>query len=318
MSVPGPVLVTGAAGFVGARLARRLAEQGSETHAVLSPTSDGWRLDGAPRLIRHTLDLRDAAAVQRLIGEVRPAVIYNLASHGAYPHQSDARRIIETNVLALTNLLLASEHIDYRLFLHTGSSSEYGRKREPMQESDELAPESVYGVSKAAQSLLCRQWAQAHGRPIVVFRLFSVYGPLEEPTRFIPRLLTAHLDDAPIALTARETSRDFIFVDDVVESMMMVERLGTLGGSILNLGTGVQTSLQGVVQALESVTGRTVNAQWGTMPPRPWDTDTWVADTTRLRRALRWSPSVSVADGLERSLRWLQENRRHYPAVTKP
>ena len=315
MSIPGPILVTGAAGFVGARLARTLAEQGCETHAVLSPASNPWRLDGEPGLIRHAVDLRDADAVQRLIGEVRPAVIYNLASHGAYPHQSDPRRIIETNVLGLTNLLLAAERVDYRLFLHTGSSSEYGRKRAPMQESDELEPESVYGASKAAQSLFCRQWARQRGRPIVVLRLFSVYGPLEEPSRFVPRLLAAHLDDAPIALVSRETSRDFIFVDDVVEAMIMVDRLGSLGGAILNLGTGIQTSLEGMVQALESVTNRAVKAQWGTMPPRPWDTDTWVADATRLRDVLHWSPSVSVADGLARSLRWLQANRRYYPAV---
>ena len=97
--------------------------------------------------------------------------------------------------------------------------------------------------------------------------------------------------------------------------MLLVDRLAGLGGSILNLGTGTQTSLEGVVQALESVSGRAVNAQWGTMPPRPWDTDTWVADATRLRRDLQWNPSVSVADGLARSLRWLQANRRHYPAV---
>jgi nucleoside-diphosphate-sugar epimerase len=315
MTVPGPILVTGAAGFVGGRLARTLADHDCETHAVLSPSSNPWRLDGASRLIRHTVDLRDAAAVRRLVEAVRPSVIYNLASHGAYPFQSDPLRIVETNVLGLTNLLVACESVDYRLFVHTGSSSEYGRKRAPMQESDELMPESVYGVSKVAQSLLCRQWSLEHQRPIVVFRLFSVYGPLEEPTRLIPRLLSAHLDDVPIALAAPNTSRDFIFVDDVVEALLKVDQLRGVAGSILNLGTGRQTTLQGIVQILESVTGRAVKARWGTMPPRPWDTDTWVADVARLRRDLQWAPAVSVADGLARSLHWLQANRRYYPAV---
>lgn len=299
-------------------MCRALGEQGAETHALLGPTSNPWRLDGEHRLVRHAIDLRDGEAVRRVVTAVRPTVIYHLASHGGYPHQSDVFRIIETNVLGLTTLLMACEAIDYRLFVHAGSSSEYGRKSAPMREHHELVPESVYGVSKAAQSLLCRQWSRERKRPIVVFRVFSAYGPLEEPTRLIPRLLTAHLDDVPIALVSPRTSRDFIYVDDVTEAMLKIDQLTSLPGAILNLGTGVQTALGDLVHTLESITDKPVKARWGTMPPRPWDTDTWVADATRLRDALGWIPSISVLEGLERSLRWFRSNRRYYPADAAP
>jgi nucleoside-diphosphate-sugar epimerase len=265
-------------------------------------------------VIRHVVDIRDTESLRRLVLGLRPSIIYNLASHGAYPHQTDAKRIIETNACGLTALLSAADEVDYRLLVHTGSSSEYGRKTTPMREADVLAPESVYGVSKAAQSLLCQQWARAKRRPIVVFRLFSVYGPFEERTRLLPRLLTAHLDDHPLALVSPETSRDFVYVDDVVEALLKVEELSGLSGTILNLGTGVQTRLADLVTTLESLTARKFRAEWNTMPPRPWDTNTWVADTTLLRERLGWLPKTTVRDGLNRSLEWMRANRRYYPA----
>ncbi len=310
-------LVTGAAGFVGARLSHALRARGADVHALVSPSSNTWRLDIETGLVRHTVDLRDRDAVRRVVSDVQPTVVFNLSSHGAYPHQTDAVRIFETNVLGLLHVLEACESIDYRLFVHTGSSSEYGRKAEAMRESDELAPETLYGVSKVAQSLLCRQWSRQRGRPIAVLRLFSAYGPLEEPTRLIPRLVTAMLDDTSLAMVSPRTSRDFVYVDDVVEAMLRIDRsqtLETMSGAILNLGTGVQTTLAEIVSTLETIAGAPLKAEWNTMPARPWDTETWVADTTRLRQALGWTPAVSVREGLERSVEWFRANRHIYPA----
>jgi nucleoside-diphosphate-sugar epimerase len=283
----------------------------------VGPFSNTWRLDLEAGPLRHIVDLRDRDAVHRIVKEVRPTVIFNLASHGAYPHQTDAARIFETNVLGLLHLLEACDQIDYRLFIHTGSSSEYGRKSAPMRETDELSPESVYGVSKVAQSLLCQQWSRQRGRPIVVLRLFSVYGPLEEPTRLIPRLVTAMLDNAPLAMVSPRTGRDFVYVDDVVEAMLRIDRQRTTEatkGTVLNLGTGVQTTLADIVSMLESIAGAPFKAEWNAMPARPWDTETWVADTMRLRQALGWVPTVSVRDGLALSIDWFRAYRRFYPA----
>ena len=314
MGVGERYLVTGAAGFVGARLARTLQASGADVHGVVSPSSNTWRLDGEPAPVRHVVDLRDRDAVRRLVADLRPTVIYSLAAHGAYPHQTDAARIFGSNVLGLTHLLEACESIDYRLLVHAGSSSEYGRKPVAMREDDELAPETLYGVSKVAQSLLCQRWARLKGRPITVVRLFSVYGPLEEPSRLVPRLLTAMLDARPIAMASPSTSRDFIHVDDVVAGMLKVERLAALSGAVLNLGTGIQTTLAEMVATLEAVAGAPLRAEWNTMPGRPWDTDTWVADISRLREALAWTPSLSVRDGLAQSIEWLRANRGSYPA----
>jgi nucleoside-diphosphate-sugar epimerase len=99
--------------------------------------------------------------------------------------------------------------------------------------------------------------------------------------------------------------------------MLRIDRLHTLettNGTILNLGTGVQTTLAEIVSTLESIAGAPLTAEWNTMPARPWDTETWVADTTRLRQALGWVPTVSVREGLALSVEWFRANRRFYPA----
>jgi nucleoside-diphosphate-sugar epimerase len=186
-----------------------------------------------------------------------------------------------------------------------------------MREDHELLPESVYGAAKAAQSLLCQQWARSRDRPIVVFRLFSVYGPLEEPSRLIPRLIMAALDDRAIAMAAPRTSRDFIFVDDVVDAMLKIEDLERARGRIVNLGTGIQTTLSEIVSTLEEIAGKPIQAEWHAMPDRPWDTDVWVANTDRLRSTLDWAPTT-VRAGLERSLAWFRANRRYYEVAPQP
>ena len=190
MPAPKRILVTGAAGAVGAVLCRRLLAEGHEVHVTLKRTSASWRLAAIEADLRlHHVDLTDEPAVEALLTAVRPAVIYHLAAHGAYPFQTNADGIIQTNILGTWNLLKASERVEYETFVNTGSSSEYGFKEHAMRETDLLEPSSYYAVAKCAQTLLCQHAAKRSARSINTLRLFSVYGPFEEPTRLIPTLI---------------------------------------------------------------------------------------------------------------------------------
>ena len=311
------VMVTGAAGFVGANLCHRLAVDRHDVHAVVAPSSTAWRLDGDNAITRHVADVCDAGAMRSLVKKVRPSVIYHLATHGAYPFQTDVDRVLLTNILGLSNLLSACEEIDYELFVHAGSSSEYGHKEHAMAECDLLEPDSIYAVAKASQSLLCQYWAVAKKRPIVVLRLFSVYGPFEEPTRLIPRLMFAILNDEPLQMTAPDTARDFVYVDDVVEAFSRIDVLRNLSGEIVNLGTGVQQRLDNVIEIAERIAGRQLRIEWNSMEPRPWDSPAWVADVTKLRRLNGYVPATPLARGLEKSLEWFRTHRQFYVPVSR-
>ena len=236
-------------------------------------------------------------------------MIYHLATHGAYPFQDDAEKIIKANVLGTWNLLKACSGIDYKVFVNTGSSSEYGFKLNPMREADMLEPNSYYAVAKSAQTLLCQHVAQSQKKPICTFRLFSVYGYYEEPSRLVPTLIRSCLKGKSLKMVSPETARDFIFVDDVVAAYCRLSRLAKLSGEIVNIGTGRQRSLREVVAEVIRLTGARVVVEWGALPARIWDANVWVADTDKSARLLGWKASTSLRDGLRKTIQWSKDDK---------
>ena len=306
-------LVTGAAGFVGANLCRRLVASGAKVHAFVRSSTALWRIaDVAEQIEIHLVDLRDAHSVDQCIAEIRPTVIYHLATHGAYPFQNDGDEILLTNVFGLWNLLQSCSKHGFELFVNTGSSSEYGRKDFAMRETDVLEPDSYYAVAKAAQSLLSRYCSRTSSLPIVTLRLFSVYGPYEESTRLIPKLLYAALDRETIDLVSPTIARDFVYIDDVMDAYLDIESLRSLSGEILNVGTGVQSQLHQVVEILDRLCGYKVSVNWKGMAPRPWDSETWVADISKAKRLTRFEAKTSLSTGIQKSLEWFSANSRLY------
>src|SRR6266849_7627979 len=146
------VLITGGSGFIGACLVRDLIASGQEVHLLLRRDSKHlWRLAGLDgQYTAHWADLRDIGSLRRAVAACRPDIVYHLASHGTDPFPQNRASILATNILGTANLLDALEGHDYRAFVYTGSSSEYGHKNSPMQEDDRLEPRTDYAVSKAA------------------------------------------------------------------------------------------------------------------------------------------------------------------------
>jgi nucleoside-diphosphate-sugar epimerase len=303
-----PVLVTGAAGFVGACAVRALLQRGYEVHAVLRPSSDPWRLirlGGA--LVRHRVDLTDIGSVKALVEAVHPRAVVHLAAHGAYEHQSDFRSMVEMNILGTSYLLEAAAGAGVRVFVSAGSSSEYGFKSEPMHEGDRLEPNSPYAVAKAAQAHLCALAGRRGKMGVATFRLFSVYGPWEEPSRLIPNLIRRARAGLPLEMVAPEVARDFVYVDDVLEALLDLPQVAQLHGNVINLGTGVETTLRDVVDEVLHLTGSRSEVRWGAMAPRRWDTDRWVADASQAARLLSWRPAYDLRRGLVGMAAWMEE-----------
>lgn len=307
--MPKRVLVTGASGFVGANLARRLIADGHDVRLMLRHQHNPWRLAGIDPSCFELVDLNDADGVSKALGSIRPQWIFHLAAYGAYPSQRSWDYMLETNVTATVNLVQAALASGFESFVMAGSSSEYGFKDHAPKEDEVIEPNSEYAATKAAATLYCAFIARVHQVRVRTLRLYSVYGPWEEPTRLIPTLLVAALHHRLPSLADPRVARDFVFVDDVCDAFTAAAA-DTNGpvDAIFNVGTGVQSTLASVVETVRSMLGIETEPRWGSMPNRSWDTTSWVADIDKIRRALGWQPRHTLESGLQATVDWLQAN----------
>jgi nucleoside-diphosphate-sugar epimerase len=294
------VLITGGSGFVGACLAHDLVGAGHEVHLVLRSRSNPWRLAPlAGRYTPHEADLLDAPSLRRAVAACRPQVVYHLATHGAYPRQTDRAAILATNLLGTANLLDALDGCDYRALVNAGSSSEYGPRTGPMREDDPPDPRTDYAVAKAAATLLCRAEA-ARGKPVVTVRIFSAYGPWEDPGRLVPHVMgCCSRGETPRVTTGRQP-RDFIHVDDVVALLRRAADCPRAHGRILHAGTGRQHTVRDMVETILEVCGKgRVTAAFGAEPGRPDEPVSWVADIEQTTALTGWQPAFDLRAGVQ-------------------
>lgn len=306
-------LITGTSGFIGSVLLRRLVNQNQKVHIILRKNSNTWRInDLLDKVTIHNSDLSDLKELTKIIQKIKPNIIYHLATNGAYSYQKDANQIIQTNILGTWNLLQACNSINYELFVNTGSSSEYGFKKFAMRETDIVEPTSYYAVTKCAQTLLCSHIAKQENKPIVTIRPFSVYGPYEEPKRFIPTLMKALMFNEEMNLVDPKIARDYIYVDDMVDAYLKINELKNNPGEYFNIGTGIQSTIEDAVKTAKRVSQKTAKFQWGKMKNRNWDTNNWVADISKARQLLNWTPKITFEKGLMLTWKWFKKNHKFY------
>jgi nucleoside-diphosphate-sugar epimerase len=299
------VLITGASGFIGANLARAEIGAGNDVHLLLRAEAKMWRLAGLDgQYTRQSGDLRDLDSLRAAVRHSRPDVVYHLATHGAYPAQKDRGAIIATNFIGTVNLVEALAGQDYRALVHTGSSSEYGHKDRAMRADDFLAPRTDYAVTKAAATLLCQSEA-LRGAPISTVRVFSAYGPWDDPGRVVPYVMTCCHEGKDPRLTAGDQPRDFIFIDDLVRLLQTAAHRPDVSGRILLGGSGRPCTLRDMVDTIVAVCGGgQVRPLYGSAAPRPDEPKTWLASIEQTTACTGWRPAFDLRVGVERTWAW--------------
>jgi dolichol-phosphate mannosyltransferase len=302
-------IVTGGAGFVAANLIRRLLSDGHEVIATVRPQSDAWRIQELLSEIDCVeLDITDAPEVADVVRRARAETIFHLAAHGAYSWQHERRRIFDTNVGGTMNILEAAVGYDVGAVVVAGSSSEYGFKDHSPAETEALEPNSDYAAAKAAATLLGGHIGRSENVNVVTLRLYSAYGPWEDPGRLVPRLVSYALSDRLPPLVDPDTARDYVFVADVVDGFIQAaEQAAAATGRIYNLGSGRQTTLREIVETARRLFAVHEEPVWNTMPRRMWDTEVWVANPARIRAELGWEASTSLEQGLASTAEWLKK-----------
>ena len=254
-------------------------------------------------------DLTDANELRKKLRQLRPEWIFHLAAYGAYSFQTQTRAMIDINIGGTLNLVQAATETGFEVFVNTGSSSEYGFKNHPTTENDVLEPNSFYAVTKAAGTLLCQHIARSQNLRTPTLRLYSVYGPYEDSERLIPTLIRHGLAGQLPRLASPNIARDFVHVDDVCDAYLsaVTARLDD-PGSIINIGTGVQTRLNEIVSITRAILEIEQEPEWDSMPARAWDCDTWIADVTKAEIKLSWRAKIDIRRGLARTIDWCRQH----------
>ena len=318
------VLVTGGTGFVGANLVRRLLHDGHEVQLLVSPAYTSWRLADIRRDVRLVrADLGEADAVDAAVRRARPEWVFHLAAYGAYSWQEDLERILRTNFHGTVHLVRAALRHGAQAIVNAGSSSEYGYKDHAPGEREWVDPNSYYAVAKAAATQFCRYTAQRENAHLVTLRLYSVYGPWEEPGRLMPAVVVHAAEGQLPPLADPSVARDYVYADDVCDAFVRAaSRRGQERGAIYNIGSGRQTTLKQLAATARRTLRVKARPVWGSMANRRWDTSIWVSDPRAARRALGWRARTTLDQGLRRMAAWLDAApelaARYRAAILRP
>ena len=315
-------MLTGCAGFIGARVASLLLDAGHEVAGVDALCNSSasrlqeWRLGNLADRLGFTfyrVDIRDIEALRRVFtgrgesGQI--SAVLNLAAlAGVRNSVEDPRAYYEVNVLGTLNLMeLCREH-GVGKFVLASTSSVYGAEIDgPVSEgSDSSRPLSPYAASKKAAETLLYSYHHLHGIDGVVLRYFTVYGPAGRPDMSVFKFIRAMAEGEPITVYGDGTQqRDFTYVDDIAGGT--VAALGVTGYETINLGYGSPVVLNDVISLIEDAVGkeaRIVHEERHPADPMM----TW-ADVSRAGKLLGWKPKVGIEEGIRRTVEWYMKNR---------
>jgi len=301
------VFVTGGTGFIGANIVRRLVREKAEVVLLVRPNAHLWRLKGIlPKMSLIQGDLTRANDVEKAVSQVCPHAIFHLATFRANKNPTTFSNFVTTNLFGATHLAVAAKKANVQIFVSAGSQLEYGNTLKPHRESDLLRPVTLYGLTRAASTMYFQYAAQELGLPIVVLRLFHVYGPWESHERLIPTAIRAALTGARLPMTEQGFHRDYVFVEDVVEAFLAAAARPDLGGEIFNIGSGVQTSNEEALAIIERVTGKVISSQIGAYKKHLHDTIFRVADIRKAGDILGWRPRYTLDKGIRKTAEWVR------------
>jgi NAD dependent epimerase/dehydratase len=312
-----PVLVTGAGGFIGSHLVELLVRVGADVRAFIRYNSrnDFGQLERLPTEVLEAVDVyagdlvNPEAVANAVDGR---ATVLHLGALIPIPYSyRHPREFVAANIEGTLNVLEAARRSSVERIVQVSTSEVYGTAQQvPISETHRLHPQSPYAASKVASDQLALSFARSFGLDVVVARPFNTFGPRQSARAIIPTIVTQALAREQVELGATTPTRDFLFVEDTAAGLARCAEAEGVAGEVFNLGTGVEISIGDLATRILGLLGRQVRIVTAEERLRPEgsEVERLVADVTRARERLDWQPTVSLDEGLRRTVAWIEES----------
>ena len=319
------VLITGAGGFIASHLAERMVESGARVRAFVRYNSRGdpGLLSLVPEPVYQQIevvagDLRDFPAVKDAMRGVE--VVFHLGALIAIPYSyMHPAEVVETNVTGTLNVLMSALELGVGRVVHTSTSEVYGTAlRVPIDESHPLQGQSPYSASKIGADKLAESFYRSFDLPVVTLRPFNTYGPRQSGRAVIPTIITQALTQEVVRLGNLEARRDLTYVTDTVDGFIKAAQSPDVIGETFNLGTGFEIRVGDLAQEIIDLIGKPVkiDVEPARLRPVKSEVQRLLSDNRLAANYLGWSPSISLREGLKRTIQWISSHLELYrPSV---
>jgi nucleoside-diphosphate-sugar epimerase len=293
------MLITGASGFIGLHLCERLKQLGANVHCV-SRSAHSETLES---IHWWQGDISEIEVVRRLFKEIRPDTIFHLASHVyAARNLEHVLPTFRSNLQSTVNLLTVGTEIGCRRMILTGSLEE------PVYGDGEIFPTSPYAAAKWASTAYGRMFHALYELPVVMTRVFMVYGPAQRDlSKLIPYVTLSLLNGKSPNVSSGSRMVDWIYVDDVVEAFLSVAAVPGIEGATIDIGSGVLVPVREIVERLERILGLGSRASFGLSDARPFETER-MANLEETYSRIGWKPANTLDSGLRSTVEWYKEH----------
>jgi len=300
------MLVIGGTGFIGHHLLKTAKNKCWQTTSVSlnSPTEERFVDD-----VRYLhFDMTDCDLVKKYLDEDFDYVV-NLG--GYIDHQlfrEGGRDLIETHFTALQNLLEFLPRQNLKLFVQIGSSDEYGNAPAPQNEELREQPISPYSLAKVASTHFLQMLHRTENFPAVILRLFLTYGPGQDEGRFLPMIIRGCLDNNEFSTSAGEQLRDFCYVEDTVQAILLALITNKAVGEVINVASGEPVSILTMIDKVCKFTSYG-KPQYGEVPYRNGENMALYANVEKAEKYLQWKPKTKLDQGLQETIDWYKNNK---------
>lgn len=315
------ILVTGGAGFIGSNLIKTLFRQHPGIRITCIDNFDPFYSADIKQLnirdfksnpdfhfLYNDLATTSKSELAELVTEPVDAIIHLAAKAGVRPSIQDPMAYQQANVIGLQNLLEFARQNSIKQFVFASSSSVYGINNHfPWKENEQLLPVSPYAMTKQAGEMLGHVYSRLFGIRFIALRIFTVFGPGQRPDLAIHKFIKSILKDEPITMYGDgSSSRDYTFVDDIVQRLLAAVQYDNTGFEIINLGNNYSISLKDLIQTIEEVTGK--QAVIEQLPDQQGDLPKTFADISKAKNLLGYAPQTKLKEGIKQFYDWFREN----------